>query len=114
MYLFRFICVCTFHCSSVVFFCATSPLFLYDYRQLLPSPWFGLWVAAVMQTAERSLMISLEGLFQEIQKNILSLLVWGDGSVQWMSKAWCMTISMRYCVILIHTQTSFFLVWTVE
>lgn len=105
-----FVCVFTFHFSSVMFFCATSSLCLYHYRQHLPSPWFGLWVAAVMQTAERSLMIFLEGLFQEIQKNILSPLVWGDGSVQWMSKAWCMTISMRYYMILIHTQTSFFLV----
>lgn len=105
-----FTCFCTFHFSEIIFLCATSLLFLYDCRQLLPSPWCGLWVAAVMQTAERSLMSFSGWLCQESQKNILSLPAWGNGSVQWMREAWCMTIFMRYCVILIIPQRSFILV----
>lgn len=40
------------------FYMTPSLLALYDRRQLLPSPWCGLWVAVVMQTAERSLVSS--------------------------------------------------------
>lgn len=88
-------------------FWITLPLvFLYDRRQLLPSPWCGLWVAAVTQTAERSLVSSLGRLCQERQKNILSLPLWANGSVQWMRKAWCMTISIRYCVVISLTGVS--------
>lgn len=40
------------------FYVNSAPRFLYHHRQPLPSLWCGLWVVAVMQTAERSLVSS--------------------------------------------------------
>lgn len=45
---------------SRVFDTISPLLFLHDCRHPLPSPWCGLWVAAVIQTAERSLVSSSE------------------------------------------------------
>lgn len=71
------------------------------HRQHLLSPWSGLWVGVVTQTAEKNLVNFSERLSQESQRSILSLPVWGNGIVQWLKQAWCMTIAMRYYWILI-------------
>lgn len=70
------------------------------HRRRFPSPWCGLQGAAATQKAEKSSVNFSGRLSQENQRSILSLPAWGHGIAPWTKKAWCMTIIIRYCVIL--------------